>query len=170
MSDRPSDLDLSPTYRRTPTRTKKKKASRSSRLTCDSLQSLYDGSCDNLREDECPESERSLEVRPVKRQKRWVVSSYTMFQTGQNNRSCFNWMWCLVDVLNLAYSVKIGSAPGPGCVWPSFDLNLTWTDLKYEYEWTSGIYPPNLTILTISIKRCIAYNYKCSILISIVVV
>lgn len=69
VSDRPSDLDLSPTYRRTPTRTKKKKASRSSRLTCDSLQSLYDGSCDNLREDECPESERSLEVRTVKPQK-----------------------------------------------------------------------------------------------------
>ena len=60
------DVDLansSPTYRRTSSRSKKK-ASRSERLTSESLQSLYDATeaSDNLGEhcpeDDCPESER----------------------------------------------------------------------------------------------------------------
>ena len=64
VSDRPIE-SLSPTYRRTPTASKKKKASRSERLTSESLQSLYDpqdgpddGGKAQEEEDDVPESER----------------------------------------------------------------------------------------------------------------
>ena len=64
MSDKPREA-LSPTYRRTPTLSKKKKASRSERISSESLQSLYDQSADHgdktqEEDDDVPESERFL--------------------------------------------------------------------------------------------------------------
>ena len=114
---------LSPSYRRTPTLCKKKKkASRSGRLTSESLQSLYDSSEirktpdleeDINKEDDCPESDRTFQVKNHPTiNNRWApIWASSRCKQLSGVKCSFNWVILITILLqiNMPGWARLGS-------------------------------------------------------------